>query len=244
MKNVYLIASGKGGTGKSTITALLGRQLALLGKNVMLLELDCGLRSLDMMLGVSDKVLYDAGDVLLGRCKPVDAVTVVPTPTGNLHYIASPVDPAFIPKKEMLNKLIEGLSRHFDYLFIDAPAGLGEMLTIVAGSVKKALIVTNAAPVPMRDACALVSYLRKRGCKNNRLIINAFTSRQLGGSVPDIDCIIDTVGVKLIGIVPFDKSVTGEAFASGSGSPALWAAAAIAGRLEGNYTPLLSSSLK
>ena len=247
MASTYLVASGKGGTGKSSITALLGRQLAASGRNVLLLELDSGLRSLDMMLGVSDQVLFDAGDVLSGRCKPVGAVTVVPSPAGNLHYIAAPMDPTFLPDRTNLHRLIEGLGEYFDYVFIDAPAGMGRMLTLLADATDTSLVVTHAQPVPVRDAASLVTLLKRRGQNSQRLIINSFSSRQIGEGVPNLDWVIDTVGAQLIGIVPYDPALPG-ALAVGQPlpvrTPARLALSAIAGRLGGHYSPLLATSLK
>lgn len=247
MAKTFLVTSGKGGTGKSSITALLGRTLAGQGRNVLLLELDSGLRSLDMMLGVSDRVLYDAGDVLAGRCKPADSITVVPTSAGNLHYIAAPVNPSFVPERESLRRFIEGVGEYFDYLFIDSPAGLGETLSTVADLVDRALVITQAQPVPVRDAASVVALLGRWGCPGCRLVINQFTAKQINASVPDLDWVIDTANAQLIGIIPFDAALP-EALANGrplSGqTSAGLAIAAIAGRLEGRYTPLLATSLK
>ena len=90
LAEVIVVTSGKGGTGKTTVSLLLAKELCRHGKNVMLLELDSGLRGLDLLLKVSDRVVFDLSDVLTGGCKPVRAITVCDVPKGNLHFIAAP----------------------------------------------------------------------------------------------------------------------------------------------------------
>ena len=92
MPKILLVTSGKGGTGKTTVSMLLAHALCRRDRNVLLIELDSGLRGLDLLLGVSDRVVYDLSDYLCGRCKPVKAVTVCDVPKGNLHLIAAPSD--------------------------------------------------------------------------------------------------------------------------------------------------------
>ncbi len=239
--NIYLITSGKGGTGKSSLTALLGRALADRGRSALLIELDSGLRGLDMMLGVSDQVVFDLGDLLTGRCRPTEAITVIPTPEGNLHYIAAAVDPDLRPSAEELSRLLSGFGSYFDYILLDSPAGMGEVPEAAAPLCTAALLVTQAQPVCVRDAAALMARLRRQGLKSQRLIINAFMPRQLRQGFLDLDEVIDLVGAQLIGVVPQDPALA-EAMATGQPlgkkAAAYPAITAIAARLEGEYVPL------
>lgn len=243
MAKIFLITSGKGGTGKSSLTALLGRELASRGRSVLLIELDSGLRGLDMMLGVSDRVVFDLGDLLTGRCRPVEAITVIPTTEGNLHYIAAPVDPYLHPGYDELSHLLSGFGGYFDYILLDSPAGLGRLLEHAAPLSSAALIITHALPVSVRDAAALVSRLRLYGSKSQRLIINGYTPRR-NSAFSDLDEVIDLVGAQLLGVVPQDSELTA-AMSGGvplpQKAPSHEAITAIAARLEGEYVPLKSA---
>ncbi len=212
MPKVLLVTSGKGGTGKSTVSQLLGRSLAARGKNVLLVELDAGLRGLDLMLGVSDRVVYDLGDVLTGRCRPVKAVVIVDTPAGNLHLIAAPVDRHFVPDRTNLRLLLKGLSGCYDFLILDTAAGLGRSFDVAASAADEALIVATADTVSARDAAKTAQTLT---CPA-RLIINQFTAKRLTGDLPDLDAVIDRAGVQLISVIPFDPAVSA---ACSAGSP-------------------------
>jgi septum site-determining protein MinD len=101
---------------------MLGRGLAEIGRRVLVLELDSGLRGLDMMFGVQDRVVYDISDVLMGRCKPVNAIVPVSGP-GNLHLMAAPLDRFFVADADNLQRLIAGLLGYYDHLIIDSGAG-------------------------------------------------------------------------------------------------------------------------
>lgn len=216
MSEILVVTSGKGGTGKTTVSLLLAQALCRRGKNVLLLELDSGLRGLDILLGVSDKVVFDLSDVLTGRCKPVKAITVCETPTGNLHLIPAPNDRYFVPDESGLSFLLKGLSGCYDYLILDTAAGLGRGFDIACSVCTGALIVTTPDPVSVRDAAKAASEMRKIP---TRLVINKFTRRSLNGELPNIDSIIDTVGAQLISVIASDPAVVKQ-FASGGELPA------------------------
>jgi septum site-determining protein MinD len=200
---VLLITSGKGGTGKSTVSHLLGRALARRSKNVLLVELDSGLRGLDLMLGVSDRVVYDLSDVLEGRCRPAKAVTPIDTKVGNLHLIAAPIDRFFVPDEKNLRLLLKGLSGCYDFLILDTAAGLGQGFDIAARVADEALIVATPDPVSVRDAAKTAQSLP---CPA-RLVVNKFTVRSLTKELPDLDAVIDCAGVRLISVIPNDDAV-------------------------------------
>ena len=204
MADVLIVTSGKGGTGKTTVSLMLAKALCRRKKNVLLLELDSGLRGLDLLLKVSDKVVYDLSDVLTGGCKPVMAITVCDVPEGNLHLIAAPQDRRFVPDKKNLALLLKGLSTCYDYLILDCAAGLGEGFESARSVCTGALIVTTADPVSVRDAARAAQELNG---VDSRLIINKFSRKNLNRDIPDLDAVIDAVGARLISVIPEDAAL-------------------------------------
>lgn len=204
MSNILVVTSGKGGTGKTTVSYLLAQSLCRRQKNVLLLELDSGLRGLDLMMGVSDKIVYDLSDVLSGRCKPIKAITDCAVPQGNLHLIPAPVDRHFLPERAGLTALLKGLAGCYDYLILDASAGLGRGFDVACAVCNSALIVCTADPVSVRDAAKAVQILQG---KKPRLVINKFFRHILSKDMPDLDAVIDRVGAQLIAVIPEDPLV-------------------------------------
>ncbi len=240
MGTISVITSGKGGVGKSTVSAELGRALARHGQRVLLLDGDAGLRSLDLILGVGDRAVYDLSDIFEGRCAPVkaiypvgdtDGLFVIPAPTA-LEHLCSPAD---------MRRLCRGLTRFYDQVLIDCPAGIGEGFEVAAVAAQRALLITTPDMVCARDA-QIVSQLLADKKLASRLVINRLRPAAIrAGKMPDIDEIIDTVGVQLIGVIPEDEAVT---VAAGNGALTLGACHAaacidnIARRFLGETVPL------
>ena len=238
------MTSGKGGTGKSTVAALLGRALSARGLSVLLLEFDSGLRGLDLMLGVSDRVVYDLGDVLEGRCRPGKAIVEVGSDAGHLHLAAASTDRHYLPNRENLSRLLRSLQNCYDYLIIDAAAGLGEDFEIAKEAADLALIVVNAEPVSVRDGAKASALLDG---KPMRLVINRFSRRQLSDDIPDLDRVIDLVGAQLISVIPDDPLIPkalGAGGEPGGDSPAFVEIKDLAGRLLGESIRLCTERLK
>lgn len=236
---IIIIASGKGGAGKSTLTVNCGVGLARLGKKTLLVDADAGLRTLDLMLGVEDRVVYDAADVLNGGCEPVKAI--VATEFNGLHLLPAPQETF---DRNLLEKgfrqLCRGLSHYYDYILIDAPAGVGSGLTGIAKAASRAVLVSLPDPVSVRDGERAASVLRVCGIDHIRLVINRAHPAALGGTIPDLDAVIDGIGVRLIGVVPEDKQVC---MARGRPLPvsnrgAAAAFSGIAERIDGRDVPL------
>ena len=244
MSKTLLVTSGKGGTGKTTVSMLLARELCSRGKNVLLLELDSGLRGLDLLLGVSDKVVYDLSDVLCGRCKPVKAITVCETEKGNLHLIAAPINRHFIPDKTNLEILLKGLSGCYDWLFLDSAAGLGKGFDIAKSVSDGAIIVTNLDNVSVRDAAVTAQMLEPLP---SRLVVNRFSRKQLGNDLPDLDAVIDAVGSRLISVIPEDPLLASHRDSHASppaSSPLLQEITDLADRLMGERIKLRTDRFK
>ena len=237
MGKVILVASGKGGTGKSTTTAALACAMSELGHRVVCLDADVELRNLDLCLGLSDCAIMDYGDVLAGRCSLEDALT----PSrgfSSLFLLAAPVE---LPK-DGAETLIPSLTKDFDYCLLDCPGGLNTA-SHWAPWADLALVVATTDPCSQRDAARAAQVLAEHGLEKARLLINRVSRRFLRSTEATLDDTIDSVGLQLIGYVPEDQSV---AFALASGKPLLslsrrGAAAAyrrIAKRLDGQTVPL------
>ncbi len=241
MAKVIAVTSGKGGTGKSSICANLGYSLAKQGHRTLIVELDIGLRCMDIMLGMQGKVTYDLGDVVKGKCDVYKATTIVQM-ASNLNFIAAPADPFITINAQQIKLITNELRKYYEYIIVDTSAGInGNVFDIVAQS-DLILIVTTPDPVCVRDAQMMSDEFYKRGNQKQRLIINKANkklfSREL---VRDLDEIIDTVGVQLIGVVPDDKEImvsTGKGMPLIATSMGFLAFGAISRRIKGEDVPL------
>lgn len=207
MSQKIFITSGKGGVGKSTVTALLGAALAYLGNKVLLIELDFGLRSLDIILGVQDKAIFDLNDVLVGKCS-IGKATVTCEYLPELKLISASVDYFITFSEDDLKNLFEQISSEYDYILIDSPAGIGSSFRTALRLVDRALIVVTPDPIAVRDACKVSQILCDHGLTEQRLVINKVKDKYAKLDIlPDLDFVIDGVGVGLIAVVPDDVSI-------------------------------------
>ena len=201
-----MVASGKGGVGKSTVCAMLGKSLAKSGKKVLVVELDFGLRCLDIILGVSNRAVFDLSDVISGRCAPKDAVVRCDA-CENLYVTVAPNDPSFDFDNQQFSDFLKKLYGVFDYVFIDTPAGMGRPMEVAAALCDSALIVATPDLVCVRDGSKAADRLKALGVSDIRLIINRVNvSEPTKNSIYDFDSIIDIVSVQLIGVVPDDRT--------------------------------------
>lgn len=214
MANKIFITSGKGGVGKSTICALLGVALTRLNKKTLIIEMDFGLRSLDVMLGVDDKTVFDLSDVLMSRCE-IDKAIIDCKYELELKLISAPLDSFLSYNKESLKNLFDKIDDNYDYILIDSPAGLGQSFRDAIGLVDSALIVVTPDIVCVRDGRKVSDILLNFGITDQRLVINKvknkFTKLDI---LPDLDYVIDAVGVQLISVIPesieiFQKTLVG-----------------------------------
>lgn len=243
MGQVILVTSGKGGSGKSTFTVNCGSVLAEEGKKVLLIDTDAGLRALDLMLNVSDRVVYDLNDVLGGQCEPVKAI--VQTDTENLQLLPAPQSVAceFLDADEF-KRLCRGLSHYYDYIFIDSPAGIGAGASMVAAACDRAIVVATADPVCIRDADRIATVLNAIEVSDIRLVINRVNPRLIRKKmVPDLDAAIDGAALQLIGVIPEDENVTVASYTgkivADMGKKVSQAYRNIAARIDGREVPLM-----
>ena len=236
-----MVTSGKGGTGKTSLTAGVASCLAALGHRVLCIDLDIGLRNLDIALGLSDLAVMDFSDVMNRRCPLLAAVTAHPDIRG-LYLLTAPLhldnsDPM------AFRHMIDDAKEYYDFIFLDCPAGLGTGFKLSMAAADRAILVSATDPAALRDAQRTVSELV--GSVNEvHLVMNRVQPKLMDQLRTSIDFAMDTAGLPLLGVVPEDSNVT---VAATAGEPLVLmtykgAAPAylnIARRLLGQRTPLL-----
>lgn len=206
MAEKFLIASGKGGVGKSTVTSFLAKAFEQDGKSVLAIDADTGLGALDVMFGVSDKKLNTWGDVMNG-CDLKNAVIKV---SEKLHLLASP---AFLPDdipEDVFVKIAFDAEKDYDVVLFDAPAGIDDSLKRAAKAADRAIFIATADEISVKCAAAVAEKAKDYGIapSDMRLIVNRFVKKAaLKQRLLNIDGVIDKSGVMLLGILPEDKKI-------------------------------------
>ena len=214
MSEIILIASGKGGTGKTAVTAALACALAGEGKKVAAVDCDFGLRNLDIALGLAENVVFDIGDVLSGRVELERALLAHPDFPG-LYLLPSTAVSGERFGEEEFGQMADRLREEFDVVLLDAPAGIGSGLRFIAPEAQRAFIVTTPDTPCLRDSAAAVGVLEELGLSDIRLILNRVDKRRLKkGSSWTVDASMDELGLRLFGIVREDRAVA-DAFSAG-----------------------------
>lgn len=246
MSRIIVITSGKGGVGKTTVTSNLGMAIAKLGRRVALVDADFGLRNLDLLLGLENRVVYTAVDVLAGHCrleqalvkdKRQEGVVLLPAAQSRTKEAVSP---------DQMKKLVGALTQRYEYVIIDSPAGIEMGFQNAIAAAQEALIVTTPEIAAVRDADRVVGLLEAQGIKRIHLIINRLKPKMVQAeqmmSVQDVQ---ELLAVPLIGVIPDDERVI---VASNRGEPLVLAenislpgvaVTNIARRLEGEKVPFL-----
>ncbi|HHX56751.1 MAG TPA: septum site-determining protein MinD [Clostridiales bacterium] len=241
MSKVIAITSGKGGTGKSSICSGLGYSLAKMGNRTLIIELDFGLRCIDIIFGMSAEIKQDLGTVLEGKCDAIDAITQVKV-ASNLNILCAPKNPFTVVTAEQITDICQEVKKFFDYIIIDTGAGINSHVFDIVEQSNLILVITTPDPICVRDARMMSDEFYKRGNQRQRLIINKVSKRTITNEiVKDLDEIIDTIGVQLIGVVPEDNELiiaTGKGFPLSYEAPSLIAFDAIARRIKGEDIPL------
>jgi septum site-determining protein MinD len=209
MNNVIVVASGKGGTGKSTVCICLSVALVKQGKRVLLIDCDCGMRGLDIMLDIEQDILFDASDAVCGNCSFGEAV-YKSKHNENLYLMAAPFDAENELSPSVFTQLVDAVKDNFDYVIIDSPAGIGSGFVTAAAPPDRALIVANAEPTSVRGAVKLRNKLDALGVSQVRLVINRFDKKLFKKLrfYPDLDAVIDAAQTQLIAVVPFDLNIS------------------------------------
>ncbi|MDR1731049.1 MAG: septum site-determining protein MinD [Synergistaceae bacterium] len=243
---VIVITSGKGGVGKTTTTANLAVALAKSGKKVVAVDADIGLRNLDVVMGLENRVVYNFIDVIEKKCKLNQALVRDKRVGSNLFLLpAAQTRTKDAVTPDQMAKLCEDLRPDFDFILLDCPAGIEGGFKNAAAGADEALVVTTPEVPAVRDADRIIGMLESMGKSPIRLIINRFRATMVeDGDMLAKEDILDVLSIKLIGIVPEDDSVIksanrGEPLTFAQESPAAQAYSNIASRIQGLEVPWL-----
>lgn len=246
---VIVVTSGKGGVGKTTTTANIGMALASMGEKVALVDADIGLRNLDLVLGLENRIVYNVVDVVEGRAKLKQAM-IKDKRSPNLAFLpaAQTRDKSAVTPEQMLEMIAE-LKEEYNYILIDSPAGIEQGFKNSIAGAQESLIVTNPEVSSVRDADRVIGFLETGGITNIRLIVNRIRPAMVkGGDMMSVEDVLDILGasVKLIGVVPDDETII---TSTNRGEPAVLKPQAsraglaylnIARRLRGEEVPFLN----
>ena len=172
MSEVIVITSGKGGVGKTTTTANIGIGLAKLGKKVLVIDTDLGLRNLDVVLGLENRIVYNLVDVIEGKCRPKQAI-IKDKRFQDLYLLpsAQTKDKSSVSPEQM-KKLTEDLREDYDFVLLDCPAGIEQGFQNAIAGADKAIVVTTPEVSSIRDADRIIGLLEASGIRDNQLVIN------------------------------------------------------------------------
>lgn len=208
MGEAIVITSGKGGVGKTTTTANIGTGLAMRGHRVVLVDADIGLRNLDVVIGLENRIVYDIVDVVEGSCKLKNALIKDKRTDGLYLLPAAQTRDKTAVSSEQMKKLISDLKEEFDYVIIDCPAGIEHGFKNAIVAADKAIVVTVPEVASVRDADRIIGLLLANEVGYVRLIINRLRRDMVdSGNMLDIDDTLEILSVDLLGIVPEDSGI-------------------------------------
>lgn len=245
MGEVIVITSGKGGVGKTTTTANIGTALAMMGKRTVLVDTDLGLRNLDVVMGLENRIVYHLVDVAEKRCrlqqamirdKKLDELSLIPA--------AQTRDKSAVSEEQM-QAITRELKKDFDYVLIDCPAGIEQGFKNAVAGADRALVVTTPEISAVRDADRVIGLLEAAGMPQPKVIVNRVRYDMVRrGEMMNMEDILDILAVELIGIVADDEDIVistnrGEPIAKNQLSSAGKSFRNIARRLAGEDVPFL-----
>jgi septum site-determining protein MinD len=245
-----VITSGKGGVGKTTTTANIGTGLAMRGHQVVVIDTDIGLRNLDVVMGLENRIVYDLVDVIEGRCKLHQAMIK------DKHKLDLYLIPAAQTRdkncidQDQLREVCKKLEREFDYVIIDCPAGIEQGFKNAIGSAQEAILVTTPEVSAIRDADRVIGLLEAAELHRPKLIINRVRPNLVRqGDMMDKNDIVELLAVEILGMVPADDRLI---TAANQGLPVIHdkrapsgaAFARIAARVDGEDIPLVELDAK
>ncbi|NLF80354.1 MAG: septum site-determining protein MinD [Clostridia bacterium] len=246
MGKVIVITSGKGGVGKTTTTANVGTALAMLGKKVVMVDTDIGLRNLDVVMGLENRIVYDIVDAVRGNCRLKQAL-IKDKRMENLFLLpaAQTKDKTSITTEQMV-ELSEKLKEEFDYVVVDCPAGIEHGFKNAIAGAEQAVVVTTPEVSAVRDADRIIGLLESAGIADPLLIINRIRTNMIKtGDMMSVDDILEILAINLLGIVPDDDAIV---ISTNRGEPTVLDDASrpgrafrnIARRVEGEEVPLMN----
>lgn len=248
MSEVIVITSGKGGVGKTTTSANLGTGLALAGKKVAMIDADIGLRNLDVIMGLENRIVYDLIDVVEGNCRLKQAL-IKDKRYDNLFLLpAAQTRDKDAVSPEQMQKLCDNLKEEFDYIIIDCPAGIEQGFKNAIAGADRAIVVTTPEVSAVRDADRIIGLLEANELNNPMLILNRIRVDMVKkGDMLAMEDVTEILAIDILGIVPDDESIVvsankGEPAVTDDTSKAGQAYRNITQRIMGNEVPLMELS--
>lgn len=205
MARKITLASGKGGVGKSSLTAGIAIELCNMGQRVLVIDFDIGMGCLDLILACDDTGIFNWGDVVKGLCEPMQAVRTTVGPS--LLTAPSTLDEEY--NEISVKKMLDCYDGSFDYILMDAPAGVSGGFLLAAACADEGIIVSTADEVCVRVGSYAAEKLSSLGVRDIRLIINRFNKAlTVQGHYLNLDEVIDATFLQLLGVVPEDKKIS------------------------------------
>lgn len=199
---IITVASAKGGVGKSTFCCGIGKMLASQGNRVLLVDMDIGVRSLDILLSVSEKIVYNWGDVIKGNCDYRKAISET---SNEVFLLPAPIDFCDEYTVEAFSQMLDKFKKEFDYIFLDAPAGLESGFRLAAGVSQCCVVISTPDAVSIRAASYASQKMKETGVEDIRLVVNKF-NKKIHKNI-NVDDFIDSVNARLLGIVPESQEI-------------------------------------
>jgi len=240
---VIVVTSGKGGVGKTTAVTSLGAALALKGKRTLVVDADIGLRNLDVILGLENRIVFNLVDVAKKVCKPQQAL-IKSKKSNNLYLLpASQTDDKNVIDENEVKSALEYYKREFHFILVDSPAGIEQGFRNACAAADKAIIIATPEVPSIRDADRVIGLLAARGVDCSLIVNRVDSSMVRKGDMLGIQDVQEILGIDLIGVVERDESViissnTGEPVVYNPKSRAGQAYNRIAGRLCGESQPI------
>ncbi len=234
MGEVLVITSGKGGVGKTTTTANIGTCLAMMGHRVVLVDADIGLRNLDVVMGLENRIVYDLVDVAHGRCRLRQAL-VRDRRFENLFLLpAAQTKDKTAVTPEQMRELCQELKKDSEYVLVDCPAGIEQGFRNAIAGADRAIVVTTPEVASVRDADRIIGLLEASEMRDIYLVINRIRPKMVKkGDMLDVEDVIEHLAIELLGIVPEDEFII---ISTNKGEPAVLNAHSKAGEAYRNIS--------
>ena len=235
MSEVIVVTSGKGGVGKTTTSANIGCGLALAGKKVVLVDSDIGLRNLDVVMGIENRIVYDLVDVIEGTCRLKQALIKDKRYPGLFLLPAAQTRDKNAVSPEQMKKLCQNIKdMGFEYIIIDCPAGIEQGFKNAIAGADRAVVVTTPEVSAVRDADRIIGLLEANGISNPGLIVNRVRVDMVKrGDMMSVEDVKEILSVDVLGVVPDDEEVV---VTTNKGEPAVTEENSRAGRAYKNIT--------
>ncbi len=245
MSKVIVVTSGKGGVGKTTTTANIGTALAMAGYKVVLLDADIGLRNLDLIMGLENRVVYDLVNVIEGKCRLKQALIKDKRQKELYMLPAAQTRDKDAVSGEQMKELCDELRKEFDYIFVDCPAGIEQGFKNAIAGADEAIVVTTPEVSAVRDADRIIGLLEANEIREPKLVVNRVRVDMVKqGNMMNVEDIVELLAINLLGVVPDDEDIIitsnkGEPAAMNEKSRTGMAYKNIALRLQGQEVPLM-----